>query len=413
MANPKAVLLIADGLSDRPIKELGDRTPLEAAERPNMNRLASESVCGLMDPIAPGVRPGSDTAHLAILGYDPYKYYTGRGPFEAAGIGMDVRRGDVAFRCNFSSVDENMIVLDRRAGRITEGTDQLAGAVNGLELVGNVKAIFKESVAHRGALVLRADGLGADITDTDPHHENARVLACEPRDPNSEADAKTAAAINDFVHKSYELLKDHPVNKQRVALGLNPANIILPRGGGVGPHIDSFEREHGLKAACVAETGLINGVAKYVGMDITEVPGATGGPDSDVMSMARAIIEELGSHDFVLCNVKGADVGGHDGKPQIKLDMIKKLDEMVGYLMSNLPEDTYLVLTADHSTPCAIKDHSGDPVPIVFWGEGVRTDRCEEYGERSVTAGGLGRIRGIDIMKIITQLMNVQEKFGA
>ncbi|OFX17905.1 MAG: phosphoglycerate mutase [Armatimonadetes bacterium RBG_16_58_9] len=413
MAKPKALLLIADGLGDRPIKELGDRTPLEAADKPNLNKLASEGECGLMDPIAPGVKAGSDTSHLAILGYDPYKCYTGRGPFEAAGIGMDVRKGDVAFRCNFSTVDDNMVVLDRRAGRINEGTDQLASAVNGLELVGGVKALFKESVAHRGALILRGESLGADITDTDPHHEGTEVLTCEPCDPSSEADARTAAAVNDFVRKSYELLKDHPVNKERIARGLNPANIILPRGGGVGPHIDSFECEHGLKAACVAETGLINGVARYVGMDLTQVPGATGGADSNVMNMAKAVVERLANFDFVLCNVKGADVGGHDGKPQVKLDMIKKLDEMVGYLMAELPENSYIVLTADHSTPCAVKDHSGDPVPIVFWGDGVRTDRCQAYDERSVTAGGLGRIRGTDLMKILTQLMNVGEKFGA
>ena len=412
MSNPKAVLLIADGLGDRPIKSLGNRTPLEAATKPNLDRLAAEGECGLMDPIAPGVRAGSDTSHLAILGYDPFEYYTGRGPFEAAGIGMDVRKGDVALRCNFSTVDENMVVTDRRAGRITSGTDQLAAAVNGLDLDG-VQAIFKESVAHRGALILRAPGLSADITDTDPHHEGAKVPKSVPFQWDDIAATKTAAAVNEFVRRSHEILKDHPVNKERVAQGLNPANIILPRGGGIGPHIESFECEHGLKAACVAETGLINGVARYVGMDIAEVPGATGGPDSNVLNMGKAIVEQLADHDFVLCNVKGADVGGHDDAPQVKIDMVAKLDEMVGYLVSKLPENTYVVLTADHSTPCAIKDHSGDPVPIVFWGDGVRTDRCERYDERSVTAGGLGRIRGIDVMKIITQLMNVQEKFGA
>ncbi len=408
----KAVLLIADGLGDRPIKSLGDRTPLEAATKPNLDKLASEGECGLMDPIAPGVRAGSDTSHLAILGYDPYKYYTGRGPFEAAGIGMDVIKGDIAFRCNFSTVDSNMVITDRRAGRITTGTDQLAAAVNGLDLDG-VQVIFKESVAHRGALILRAPNLSAEITDTDPHHEGAAVLTSQAIDSANAAAAKTAAAVNAFVKKSYELLNDHPVNKERVAQGLNPANIILPRGGGIGPSIESFQVEHNLKASCVAETGLINGVARYVGMDITEVPGATGGPDSNVMNMAKAIIEHLADHDFVLCNVKGPDLGGHDDNPQIKLDMIAKLDEMVGYLMGGLPAGSYLVVTADHSTPCAIKDHSGDPVPIVFWGEGVRTDKCQHYDERSVTGGGIGRIRGIDVMKIITQLMNVQQKFGA
>ena len=412
MEKTKAILLIADGLGDRPIKSLGDRTPLEVASKPNLDKLAAEGECGLMDPIGPGVRAGSDTSHLAILGYDPYKYYTGRGPYEAAGIGMDVKKGDVAFRCNFSTVDDNMVVIDRRAGRITSGTDQLAAMVNGLDLNG-VQALFKESVAHRGALILRAPGLGADITDTDPHCDDAKVLTSEPCDPNSAADAKTAGAVNEFVRRSYELLKDHPVNKERIAQGLNPANIILPRGGGIGPDLEPFDKEHGLRAACVAETGLINGVARYVGMAVTEVTGATGGPDSNLINIADAILERLRDFDFVLCNVKGADIGGHDDAPQVKIDMIRKIDEMVAHLMAKLSSETYIVLTADHSTPCALKDHSGDPVPIVFWGNGVRTDRCERFDERSVTAGGLGRIRGIDLMKILTNLMGVQEKFGA
>ncbi len=408
----KALLLIADGLGDRPITELGNKTPLEATEKPNLDKLAAEGECGIMDPIAAGVRAGSDTSHLAILGYDPYKYYTGRGPFEAAGIGMDVRKGDIAFRCNFTTVDDNMVVTDRRAGRITEGTDQLAAAVNGMEIEG-VEVIFKESVAHRGALVLRAPGLGGNVSDTDPHHEGAAVAKCEPIDPNDEAAAKTARVVNEFVQRSYRILKDHPVNRERIAKGLNPANIILPRGAGIGPHMESFETEHGLKAACVAETGLIDGVARYVGMEVTHVPGATGGADSNLINMAKAIVERLQTFDFVLCNVKGADVGGHDDAPQVKIDMIRKLDEMIAYLRANLPKDTYIVLTADHSTPCAVKDHSGDPVPIVFWGDGVRTDSCTHFDERSCALGGANRIRGIDVMKILTQLMAIQEKFGA
>ncbi|NLN78407.1 MAG: 2,3-bisphosphoglycerate-independent phosphoglycerate mutase [Armatimonadetes bacterium] len=408
----KALLLICDGLGDRPIAELGNKTPLEAASKPNLDRLAAEGECGIMDPIAPGIRAGSDTSHLAILGYDPYTYYTGRGPFEAAGIGMDVKEGDIAFRCNFTTVDDQMTIIDRRAGRINSGTEQLAAAVNGLVIDG-VEVIFKESVAHRGALILRAAGLGAEITDTDPHHEGEKVLACEAIDANDAASAKTAKVVNEFVRKSYELLKDHPVNVERIKQGLQPANIILPRGAGIGPKMRSFKEEYNLNATCVAETGLINGVARYVGMKIVEVDGATGGTDSNLVEMAEAIVKELKSTDFVLCNVKGADVGGHDGAPQVKLDMIAKLDEMVGYLLANLPEDAYIVLTADHSTPCSIKDHSGDPVPIVFWGDGVRTDSCKQFDERSTAMGGINRIRGIDVMKIATQLMNTAEKFGA
>ncbi len=412
MASNKAILLICDGLGDRPIKSLGGKTPLECATKPNLNKLASEGECGLMDPIAVGVRAGSDTAHLSLLGYDPYKYYTGRGPFEAAGIGMDVRKGDVAFRCNFSTVDDNLVITDRRAGRINSGTEQLAAAVDGM-MIGDIQVLFKESVAHRGALILRGPNLGAEITDTDPHHENAAVLTSKAVEADDVASARTAHAVNEFVKRSYELLKDHPVNKERIANGLNPANIILPRGGGIGPNIESFECEYGLKAACVAETGLINGVARYVGMTVATAPGATGGTDSDLISMAKTIIEQFVEHDFVLCNVKGADVAGHDNKPQVKMDMVVKLDEMIEYLMKNSPEGTYIALTADHSTPCELLDHSGDPVPIVFWGKDVRIDDCKAFDERSVTKGGLGRIRGTDIVRILTQLMNVQEKFGA
>lgn len=392
--------------------ELGSKTPLEAAEKPNMNRLAAEGECGLMDPIGPGVRAGSDTSHLALLGYDPYQCYTGRGPFEAAGIGMDVKQGDVAFRCNFTTVDNDMTVTDRRAGRITEGTAELAAAVNGMKIE-DVTCLFKESVAHRGALVLRGPGLGAGVTDTDPHVENAKVHEARAVDPKDAASAKTARIMNEFVRKSYEVLKDHPVNKAREANGQNPANVILPRGAGLAPDLTPINDRYNLSSACVAETGLIKGVAKYVGMEIIDVPEATGGLDSDLMAMARAIINALETHNFVLCNVKGADVGGHDGKAQAKIDMIQKLDAMIGYLLDNVGSGTYIALTADHSTPVAIKDHSGDPVPIAFWGEGVRTDDCRHFDERSVTKGGIHRIRGIDVMNILTQLMAVQEKFGA
>jgi 2,3-bisphosphoglycerate-independent phosphoglycerate mutase len=412
MEGPKAILLIGDGLGDRPVPELGARTPLEAAEKPNMDRLATEGECGIMDPIAPGVRAGSDTSHLALLGYDPYQCYTGRGPFEAAGIGMDVKRGDIAFRCNFTTVNDDMVVTDRRAGRITERTAELAAAVNGLEIE-DVTCLFKESVAHRGALVLRGPGLGADVTDTDPHVENAKVHPSEPTNPDDSASAKTARIVNQFVRRSYEILKDHPVNKARMAAGQNPANIILPRGAGLAPHLTALNERCNLTSACVAETGLITGVAKYVGMEIVDVPEATGGLDSDIMAMGRAIVKALEDHSFVLCNVKGADVGGHDAQPQAKVELIQRMDAMVGYLIENADSDTYIVLTADHSTPVSVKDHSGDPVPIAFRGPGVRVDDCRHFDERSVTKGGLHRIRGIDVMNIITQLMGVQEKFGA
>ena len=412
MDGVKAILLICDGMADRPVPALGARTPLEAANNVNMNTFALEGECGLMDPIAPGVRAGSDTSHLAILGYDPYKAYTGRGPFEAAGIGMDVRKGDIALRCNFSSVDENMVVLDRRAGRIESGTDQLAAAVNDMRIE-DVTCFFKESVAHRGALVLRGPGIGAAVSDADPHEVGAKVHDAHALDPNDPAGAKAARIINEFVRRSYEILKDHPVNKQRVAERLLPANIILPRGAGVAPHVESFEEKYHMKGAAVVETGLIAGIAVYLGMDIIEVPGATGGLDSDIMAMGKAVLKALDDHDFVICNIKGPDLAGHDSQAEVKVEFIEKIDKVVGMLMESASEHTYMVLTADHATPIMTGDHSGDSVPIAFRGPGVRVDSVQAFDERSVVGGGVHRIPGTAVMPILTQLMNVQEKFGA
>ena len=163
--------MIIDGMGDRPIKELGYKTPLEAAVTPNMDKMAENGICGIMDPIKPGIRPGSDTSHISILGYDPYKVYTGRGPFEAAGVGVDVLPGDIAFRCNFSTADDNGIIIDRRAGRIREGTEDLAEYINGMDLDDDVEVIFKESTGHRAVLVLRGEGLSDQVSDADPKHD--------------------------------------------------------------------------------------------------------------------------------------------------------------------------------------------------------------------------------------------------
>jgi 2,3-bisphosphoglycerate-independent phosphoglycerate mutase len=408
----KALLLIGDGMGDRPIAELGHRTPLEAAYTPCMDRLAREGECGLMDPIAPGIRAGSDTAHLALLGYDPYQVYTGRGPFEALGIGMEVRGGDVALRCNFSTVDENWRVIDRRAGRITQGTAELARAVNGVEIEG-VQCFFKESVAHRGALLLRGEGLSARITDVDPHTEGEFVRECRPLDPQDDAARRTARVVNAFVRLSYERLKEHPINRERVAQGLLPANVILPRGAGVAPHLEPFPQRHGVRAAAVVETGLIRGIARFVGMETRDAPGTTGGLDSDLMSMGHTLLQALQEYDFILCNVKAPDLCGHDGNPHQKVEVIERMDAMLRLVLESAEPNLYICLTADHSTPCSVRDHSGDPVPLVLWGPDLRGDEVQAFHERACMRGGLGRLRGSDLVPILTQLMGVQEKFGA
>lgn len=408
----KGLLLICDGMGDRPHPDLEGKTPLEYAKTPTLDRLAREGECGLMDPIAPGVRAGSDTAHLAILGYDPFKVYQGRGPFEALGIGMEVRGGDVALRCNFSTVDESWRVIDRRAGRITEGTHELAEAVNGVEIEG-VKCYFQESVAHRGALILRGESLSPHISDVDPHGEGELVHECQPLDPNDPNAQRTARVVNAFVRLSYERLKDHPINRARVAQGLLPANIILPRGAGVAPHLEPFPKRQGVRAVAVVETGLIRGIARFVGMDTLDAPGATGGIDTDMLSIADTLAQALEGYDFVLCNVKAPDICGHDGNPLLKAQVIERIDGLVARLLERFPQPFYLMVTADHSTPCSVRDHSGDPAPLLLHGPDLRGDEVLHFHERACIHGGIGRIRGGDLVPILTQLMGVQEKFGA
>jgi 2,3-bisphosphoglycerate-independent phosphoglycerate mutase len=407
----KGIIMIVDGMGDRPIKEIGYKTTLEAAVTPNMDMMAENGICGIMDPIKPGIRPGSDTSHISILGYDPYKVYTGRGPFEAAGVGVDVLPGDIAFRCNFSTADDNGIIIDRRAGRIREGTEDLAASINGIKLEDDVEVIFKESTGHRAVLVLRGEGLSDQISDADPKHDGNAPKIVVALDGSKEAN-KTANIVNKIVAKSYEILKDHPLNLKRINSGEPPANIIIPRGAGAVPEVQPFGEKYGLKPVCIAETGLIKGIAKIAGMELVDIEGATGGIDTDLENIKNGILETASKDfDFILINVDGADEAGHDGEMVEKIKFIEKVDSVVGELMQL--NDVYFILTADHSTPISTMDHTGDPVPIVISGPEIRTDDVKYFNERSAAKGGLCRIRGNNIMDILMDLMNLSSKFGA
>lgn len=407
----KGIIMIIDGMADRPLEELGDKTPLEAAKTPNMDRMAQLGVNGIMDSIKPGIRPGSDTAHLSILGYDPYTVYTGRGPFEAAGVGVKVLPGDIAFRCNFSTATEEGIITDRRAGRIRDGTDKLVDTLNSMELEENIEIIFKESTGHRAVLVLRGEGLSDQISDADPKYDGKKFKKVVGLDGSPEAE-RTAAVLNKVIKKSYELLVDHPVNLKRLEDGKNPANITLPRGAGAVPNAEPFNEKYGIKSACIAETGLIQGIAQIAGMDVIEVEGATGGIDTNLDNITSSILKNASLHyDFILINIDGADEAGHDGNLNEKVEFIEKVDDVIGKVMEI--EDVYFILTADHSTPISVMDHTGDPVPLVIKGPDLRVDNVNKFNERAAASGGLCRIRGNDIMNILMDLMNRSTKFGA
>ncbi len=405
----KILLLIMDGLGDRAVEELGFKTPLQVAKKPNMDWFARHGSSGRMDVIGPGIRPGSDTSHLAILGYDPYDVYTGRGPFEAAGVGLIGKKGDVAFRCNFATVDDHLNVIDRRAGRIKEPeTTELVRGLSDIKIEG-AKVTVREATEHRAVLLLSGKGLSPRVSDVDPH-SLARIKDCSPLVPEAR---KTAGIVNEFVRQSYRLLKDHPVNLRREKQGRPAANILLPRGAGVFPDIRSFQERYGLSSACIAGVSLIKGICRVCGMEVVDVPGATGGLDTDMEGKARAAIGLLDSRDLVLVNVKAADIASHDGDFKKKIEVIERIDEMISVLRSDLPRGVVVVLLADHCTPVEVGDHSGDPVPLAICSENIVRDGVSAFDEVSSARGGLGRIRGKELMPILMDLINRSEKFGA
>ncbi|MEM2964970.1 MAG: phosphoglycerate mutase, partial [Candidatus Bathyarchaeia archaeon] len=248
----KGIMVICDGMGDRPHSEHGGMTPLEAADTPNMDAMADEGLVGFMDVVAPGVPPGSDVAHLSLFGYDPHEYYTGRGGFEAVGAGLSLSPGDVAFRCNFATVDDDLTVMDRRAGRIKEDADKLMPAIRGFRLdVEGLTYEFHHTVEHRGVLVFRGKNLSRHVSDTDPHKVGERILKSTPLEPE-EAAERTAEALNQFTLKSFEALKDHPVNLKRIQERKPPANIVLSRGAGTLPTLQTIPQKYGVKASAIA-----------------------------------------------------------------------------------------------------------------------------------------------------------------
>lgn len=406
----KILFVILDGVGDRVFK---GKTPLEAAVKPNIDFIAKKGIQGIVDIISPGVIPGSDTAHLSLLGYNPFESYTGRGPLEAMGAGIEVKPGDIGFRINFATVDENWTIKDRRAGRIKDARP-LAEALDGMEIDG-VKVIIKATVEHRGALVLRGENLSDKISDADPHEVGKKVLEVVPLDDTYEA-KRTAAIMNKFIQKSYEILKNHPLNKERLEKGLLPANIVLPRGPGKVPHLDAFSAKWHLKGIFIAGVALLKGLARFAGLPAPDIDGATGGYDTDPLVKMRRALEFLYNEDgdIAFINFKATDVAGHDMDFYKKVKMIEKADSMFSLVLDKLERnDLVIAITGDHSTPVTKGDHSGDPVPLVIYAPNIRTDNTMSFSEIEAAMGGIGRIRGFDIMPILMDLADRAHKFGA
>ncbi len=409
----KILLGIADGVGDRPCQGLGYMTPLEYADTPHLDRLAAGGSAGLMDLHAPGTPVGTDLGHMILFGYS-LKDYPGRGPIEAFGEGLELQPGDVALRCNLATVGEDMLVLDRRAGRIREGAEKLAEALHGMR-VEDVQILFREATEHRAILVLRGEGLSAAISDTDPKDVGRRVKECLPLDSSPQA-LRTADILNRVIKRAHEILRNHPVNEAREREGRKPANCILTRGAGCMPELEKTAEKMGFRGACVAAESTVLGVARLAGFTPITSPSFTGNMDTDIREKARMAVEALKENDFVALHFKATDLMGHDDDPVGKAEAIRLFDQMMGMAVEGIEkegiEGVIVALAADHSTPCERREHSGDPVPVVISGRNIRKDGVTAYNETACATGGIGRIRGRDMINTLLDYLEVTPKEG-
>jgi 2,3-bisphosphoglycerate-independent phosphoglycerate mutase len=389
-AQSKIAMIVMDGLGGLPMQP-GGKTELESARKPNLDALAVQSALGLADPVAPGVTPGSGPGHLGIFGYDPMQYEIGRGVLEALGIDFDLGPNDVAARGNFCTVDASGNLTDRRAGRIaTELNVELVKLLRTIKLDG--VQVFVETVKdYRFVLVLRGDGLGDALTETDPQRLGVPALPVRAQQPGSE---KSAKLVNQFVAQAQKLLADK-----------HPANMVLLRGFAKRPAIPSYQEIFGLRAAAIAVYPMYRGLSKLLGMKTLAVNGEAIADEFTVLE------KNWNDFDFFYLHVKKTDSAGEDGDFARKAHVIEELDAQLPRLMALKPD--VVIVGGDHSTPALLKSHSWHPVPVMIYSKFVRADGIAEYGERACTRGSLGHLPSKDLMPIA--LANAQRltKFGA
>jgi len=319
--------------------------------------------------------------------------------------------GMIGFRCNYATIGPGGLITDRRAGRIHDTLALSKAIEEGVDLSPfGVTFSFRSGAGHRAALAIRGEGLGADVTSNDPKKEGSAPYAFQAKG-DAERDKKTALVLTGFVRQAEAILENHPVNIGRRERGLPSANTILIRGAGEMGHFEPFSSRYGLSGAVISAAALISGIGRVVGLTPVAVPGITGSVNTNLSGKVDAVLRSLDEYDFILLNIKGADEEGHDGHAEGKRDFISRIDAALAPFAGR--EDTVFAFCGDHSTPCAVKDHSADPVPVLIWGEGVRTDAVDRFDEISCAGGGLCRIRGDSLLPILCDLVNKAQKFGA
>ena len=406
----KLIYVAIDGMGDLPIKALDDKTPLEAAETPNLNALAQNGRTGLMYTVGKGIAPESDVAVISLLGYDPFKYSTGRGAIEAIGAEMSMKDGDVALRCNFATLNENNTLLDRRVGRTltTREATELANIANQQIKLETYPATFelKATLGHRAVLVIKSKDkpLSGKIYNSDPAYAivnglgvaQAKIdMSLKTVDPleNTEAAENAAHLTNEFITKTHELWEKHPINIKRAAEGKLKANILLTRdASSIVPKFFNINQHYNTNFAALADMHTELGIAKLAGMDATLLPPPSGNLQHDYDVRVKTLVDMLPGHDCFYIHLKGPDEPGHDGDYKLKTQIIAAVDKyFFGPLLKQISlKDTLICVTSDHATPCDLKIHSDTPVPLLISGSSLGNENKVKFCERECAKGNLG-----------------------
>jgi 2,3-bisphosphoglycerate-independent phosphoglycerate mutase len=390
----KMVLVVLDGIGDIATRSQNYLTPLEAAATQNLDAIAKDSAQGRMIPVAPGITPGSGPGHLALFGYDPLEFQVGRGVIEALGLGVDLKAGDVAARANFCTLDAKGIVTDRRAGRIeSEVCEELCALLSKIKKIGDAEVIIKPGKGHRFVVIFRGKGLEGPLTDADPHREGLPIPSCEAVDAKSAKAKKAAKLIADFYKSALPLIKDR-----------KPANGFLMRGIAHQPEIPLFQERYKLKAACIAVYPMYKGLAQLVGMPKLE--GA-----QTISEQFERYLAEYDNYDFFFIHYKYTDMHGEDGNFAAKTKAIEEFDAALPILLKKKPD--VLVVTGDHSTPCAMRGHSWHPQPVLLNSAYSGSDKLQRFTDTGANQGSLGVFDAKFLIRYMQANAKMFDKFGA
>lgn len=386
----KYVVVLCDGMADYPVPALGGKTPMMVAKKPHIDALAAKAEVGLVRTVAPGLKPGSDVANMSVLGFDPHRFYTGRSPLEAASIGIDMKDSDVSLRTNLVTLSDkgepfaDKVIEDYCADDISTGeARQLIEAVQAA--FGGGEYDFYTGVSYRHCLIWHG-GTTELGNMTPPHDITGKVIG-----PHLST-AETARPLLEMMEKSFDLLKDHPVNKARVAAGRRPANCIWLWGEGKRPALRPFEALYGIKGGMVSAVDLLKGIANCAGMEVAEVPGATGYIDTDFEGKAKAALDLLTRNDLVYVHFEAPDECGHRNEPENKVKAIEMIDSRVLPILEEgleQYEDYKILLLPDHPTPIVTRTHASDPVPYLLYQKSASKTGVDTINEETAKATGI------------------------